>query len=962
MKKFRTVICAAGLITTTLAYAGNYHVAQNKPGASDSNPGTIEAPFLTIQKAALVAVSGDTVFVHEGVYRETITPVNSGTALKPIVYMPYNNEKVTISGTKEITGWELHEGHIYKAPMAADFFVTSVNMTDQVFVDGQMMNLARWPNTSLDVSYPVKAVASNFVSKEKDDATNLTTGVMIDTDLPAGNYVGAEMYMQPNNGAWSWTFTGTVTDVSGTQFTFQSLSGSGQDFSQDVYHPRSRYFFFNKLSLLDTIGEWYHDKTEEILYLWLPENANPEDHAVEAKKRDYGFNLSKRSYIEIKGFKIFGCNITTDDISGGDGVGYNEDGTVRYPWRGGTSVAESHHITIDGIKCLYPSHSTDLSGHFFFQYGGHSGIVLSGEDHVLQNSIIRYSFANGISLLGKRHKILNNVIEDVNYFAAGYAAMGQSGTKAYDCEVAYNTIRRTGRSGIRSSFVNSDPSNIVARVHHNEITDFMLQDQDGGGIYMGSDGGFLRIDHNIIHGGKGYIVSGIYPDWGKNYIYDHNIIYNVWATFQFTHSYKNEGINNFVVYNNTTICTNNDGFVNGPFNFVCSGEKEGVILKNNIGYVYTPPAAGGYKFWNDEATFGAIEKSHNLIGENPLLVNYPSDFQLQPGSPAVDAGEPMDTVILEGVKIPPFNDPVVGQMDIGAYEFGLAPFKAGSSLDTTKGSTITIYAAGKTGHEKITLMIRDNPVAIFDSVAGNPAEGEFEIFEASVKGNIYPEMVKIWLSNYDTDREVRIDKITIDGATYQSEDVICSCTSENTEYLTCSGYFHYKQKPRYTITIHAQNGTVELDPPGGVYNEGTQLTLTAIPDDGYRFTGWLGNASGTINPKVINVKSNREITAGFEPVTGINSREFDKQGVRLYPNPAKDNSFSLQLDNSWQGIVSVTVYDSNGRICTVKQAELKKGGGENTLTFSNSTKLEPGVYIVNVKSERKSSNSSLIVK
>ena len=40
---------------------------------------------------------------------------------------------------------------------------------DQVFVDGVMMNLARWPNTSLDVSRPVKAVA---------DAGSYTRGVL----------------------------------------------------------------------------------------------------------------------------------------------------------------------------------------------------------------------------------------------------------------------------------------------------------------------------------------------------------------------------------------------------------------------------------------------------------------------------------------------------------------------------------------------------------------------------------------------------------------------------------------------------------------------------------------------------------------------------------------------------------------------------------------------------------------
>ncbi len=948
-------------ISSELLNAGSYHVAKNNTEASDENPGTAGAPFLTIQKAATIAQAGDTIWVHQGIYRETITPIHSGTADKPIVYTPYSDDKVTISGVDVISGWELHEGNIFKAPMASDFFVSSVNMTDQVFVGGKMMNLARWPNTSLNVSYPVKAVTNSFVSKEKNEATNITTGVMIDEDLPEGDYTGAEIYMQPNNGAWSWTFTGKVVDVSGTQFTFESLSSSGKDFEQEVYHSNSRYYFYNNLSLLDTAGEWYHDKENEWLYLWLPENEDPTNHVVEAKARDYGFNLSEKSYIEIYGFHLFGCNITTDDVAGGDGKGYNEDGTVKYPWRGAGSVAESHHVTIDGIHCLYPSHSTDVSGHFFFQYGSHSGIVLSGEDHVIKNSIIRYSFANGISLLGNRHYIHNNLIEDVNYAAAGYGALGSSAAKAYDCEVSYNTIRRTGRSGIRLGIRNSDPANIVARLHHNEISDFMLQDRDGGGIYIGGDGGFLRIDHNIIHDGKGYIVSGIYPDWAINYIYDHNILYNVWATFQITHSHKKEGINNLVIYNNTAVCTNNDNFTHGPFNFVCSGPKEGVIIKNNIGWVYEPPKANNYKFWSDENTFDEIVRSHNLFDVDPGLVNYPQNFQLQSSSPAIDAGEPMDTVVLAGVKIPPFNDPVNGVMDIGAYEYGIPPFSAGSSLDTVSGSFIEIFAAGETGLESMTLMIKDNPVFIFDSIGGNLQDGDFQLLTYQARKKINPEMVKTWFANYnEVNSQIRIDKIIIDGVEYQTEDMISSCTSENTEILACDGYFHYKEKPLYTITIVADGGTVTMEPPGGAYNEGTRVTLTAVPDEGYEFVSWSGDASGVTSPKIINVKNDRTIHANFQVSTFVNSGKSNSESITVFPNPFNGSELNIKLNDSWDENVVLSIVDMHGRV--IDTISLSVYSGHIVWHSGSWNKLNKGVFLIRIRDKNKVANSMLIVK
>jgi uncharacterized repeat protein (TIGR02543 family) len=46
----------------------------------------------------------------------------------------------------------------------------------------------------------------------------------------------------------------------------------------------------------------------------------------------------------------------------------------------------------------------------------------------------------------------------------------------------------------------------------------------------------------------------------------------------------------------------------------------------------------------------------------------------------------------------------------------------------------------------------------------------------------------------------------------------------------------------------SQNGSVVLDPPGGVYAEGAVVHATAIPDPGYVFRGWSGDLAGTENP------------------------------------------------------------------------------------------------------------------
>ena len=52
-----------------------YHVAVT---GNDRSCGSLSEPFRTISKAAETAQAGDTVIVHEGVYREWVKPARGG--------------------------------------------------------------------------------------------------------------------------------------------------------------------------------------------------------------------------------------------------------------------------------------------------------------------------------------------------------------------------------------------------------------------------------------------------------------------------------------------------------------------------------------------------------------------------------------------------------------------------------------------------------------------------------------------------------------------------------------------------------------------------------------------------------------------------------------------------------------------------------------------------------------------
>ena len=85
----------------------HYYVSKN---GCDINPGTQDAPFLTINKASSVAWPGDVVTVNEGIYREWVNPAHPGTQTSPIVYQAAEGQHVVITGSEEVTGWEKQDG------------------------------------------------------------------------------------------------------------------------------------------------------------------------------------------------------------------------------------------------------------------------------------------------------------------------------------------------------------------------------------------------------------------------------------------------------------------------------------------------------------------------------------------------------------------------------------------------------------------------------------------------------------------------------------------------------------------------------------------------------------------------------------------------------------------------------------------------------------------------------------
>ena len=99
----------------------------------------------------------------------------------------------------------------------------------------------------------------------------------------------------------------------------------------------------------------------------------------------------------------------------------------------------------------------------------------------------------------------------------------------------------------------------------------------------------------------------------------------------------------------------------------------------------------------------------------------------------------------------------------------------------------------------------------------------------------------------------------------------------------------------FTVTVTAENGTVAGLADGGLYEVGTEATLTATPAEGYEFVNWTvgGNEVSTANPYTFKVEADLALVANFkatavepepepepqpttETVYFINNRSWDK--------------------------------------------------------------------------------------
>ncbi len=694
-----------GLATLAVLPAAEIHVATN--GVNATGRGSFGAPYLTIDYAADRANPGDIIIIRGGTYRETVTPSRSGTAQNPITYRPYNNEIVTLTGLDRIIPgsggagqWQLDTGSVYKIQLTANFGSDSGWSKEriagnQVFVDGEAMSEARWPNapTPMGIRRSEGATATSGYRSRIGDTAIFACGYRAAGLNGFAEDVWKDGIIVFVPGAGWYRRVATITGNTPTganpdvRFEFNPYNEAENRENPNV---GDAFFLMGRRIALDAEGEYFFDTIEgaspslgrdgprHMLYLRTPGSTSPGGRVVEMRRRQFAISLSNVSHLRFENIRVIAGRIRTTS---------------------NTSNCVFSNLTVE-----YPAYTWNEE----LGDDNESGVIIAGSGHQILDSTIRYSTGNGVVFpSGNNNTVRNSVVSDCFLTAL------EMKTSAGNIHAENVTFFNLGSSGIGA---NSRPSRVL--YSHGYMNGLFAT--DAGLLNAGSVGDSLGSEwaYNWMHTALGVLNNsrdwygtpairldaGFTGDGPSNYLIHHNIAWNttqpektiaIWALRGGDNPQTNFGDAKIRVYNNTV-----DSQIGLTETFSAPASVKGVDFRNNLTGVginmnSSGSIAQGQLFYSDLIL-------RNNVFPNRSFPNNPTPPHLdnRQGSPGWTAPSSppfgyalaaASQAINTGTVIPGITDGFIGTApDIGALEFGKRPFIPGAQVRAQDLAGLTV--------------------------------------------------------------------------------------------------------------------------------------------------------------------------------------------------------------------------------------------------------------------------------
>lgn len=309
-------------------YGQDIHVS---PSGNDNNKGTLGQPLATIQQAAKLvnelksmSQSVDTirVLLHEGTYRLKngiiLNKDNSGTALSPIIYQNYQDDKVIISGSIVLTDYkdlskehELYKKNPLTGKKIVEFDLTKTDLNEfkeiqlsgfrgeekphpftlqELFSNNKSMSLSRWPNDSfIEYSHVVTETSNN---KERKGVVYKNSHI--------SNWIN-----EPNillHGYWKYLWADAYETVDYID-TLQQTIWLKPPYNHYNFSKNMPFTAYNVISEIDVPGEWAYDYLKKKIYFYPPETLLDASIELSICKTPL-LTIKDATYITVKGIQF----------------------------------------------------------------------------------------------------------------------------------------------------------------------------------------------------------------------------------------------------------------------------------------------------------------------------------------------------------------------------------------------------------------------------------------------------------------------------------------------------------------------------------------------------------------------------------------------------------------------------------------------------------------------------------
>ena len=639
------------------------------PEGSDSNKGTRDYPFASLQQALESASDGDQVIVMAGIYRD---PVRISNLHKRVTVRSEGGE-VILTGTTSLPGnWKKHRNGIWKQQLDYDVW--------QMFNGTRLVYLARWPDASFEdtsiwrMTRCMRSADGGYNHMTGEYFGRCGPGLVWDSDFKkkdaAGFHEGDSRYIHAvpteSLAASGKDFAGAVAVLNiGHWLTWarpvtEHKKGSDHfryEHSGDI-RPRPFWVWYMLgLEALDRPNEWWFDSDTRTIYYMPPEGEDPNGMDLHARTMDFFLELDRCAGFSFEKLNFFGA---------------------------GFFINESRNISFKDCTFTYPSTHKFGLGHYdmFLCHNPDDNpnkmiSIWRGENHRIVNC--EFAFCNSPIYLGGKNTLIENCLFhdiewDVNSGSSSGSVMMEEGAR-----FIRNTVYLTGNSeGIR-------PLSTRGVIILNHTWDMGNLQHDGAAINVSTRNQENRyVAYNWAHDCNrqgirfDYHGMDLYREDGLIYgdgVYSHNVSWR-------TQPNQVKG-NRHLILNNTIVSCN---YYPDPgteeMNFGIQGFKcmhgimgnEHSLTRNNI-------ANMTHRSWAFKDTSGISayripgQVDHNMREKGAAFKylrdpeNY--DFRPRANSPLVDAG----TVVSPGeIHSPVANFKGITWIgrapDIGAYEYG----------------------------------------------------------------------------------------------------------------------------------------------------------------------------------------------------------------------------------------------------------------------------------------------------